>query len=125
MGNHEHVADPVEAELIRQLDRRRDDLLVRAETWSRSVGAMLDPRARVQKRSLWGVLGSLAPGLLGWLLPSKRSGKARIDPDAIGSSIKSMAGELLRDLGPGFLMSLAANLLRPTKPAASAAEDEE
>lgn len=108
--------DPVEAELIRQLELRRTELIARAEKLSRDVRASFAARKPIRRNPLGGVLGSALSGLAMGLLPSRRKGAAWEDPGGPGAYILSLAKGVLQEMGPAFLTTVLASLLRSSIP---------
>ena len=109
--------DPIELELVAELDRCRAELIVRAESFARSARGVFDPRERLRERGMGAALLSTVSGMLIGLLPSRRRSHSsdRGDSSGTGQAVLGIAQDLLKDLGPAFLTSIIAHLIGSTK----------
>lgn len=119
--------DPYEAQLLDDIQLRRAELMNRAESLRRAFVETFDPRERVKRNPLSGLLTSLGAGMfLGRMMPgrSTRGNGTTIapEPPPAESTLASIAVSMLPGLLPtlmplmGPLMSLLIPKKRPKPP---------
>ena len=115
------MSDRREAELIREVERSRAELLVRARALQSSAMAILDPRESIRRHPIRGIVLSLATGVILSALGRRREAGpvAGGQPPPQPHPLVSLAESLLPDLINGFLGPLIANLLVPPEPTGS------
>ena len=111
-GDGASPIDPVEAELMREVARRRADLTARAESFSAAVRTTLDPRPGVKRHLGRGLIASVATGVALGLFPSLRGPGKETEPGTSQVSARGIAGDILRNFGPPFLSGILSGFLR-------------
>ena len=102
--------DPHEAELLREIQQRRKELVSRAEAFRLTAIATFDPRERLRRHPLAGVLTSLGAGIVLALLPMippRREPQPAGARGGLDQALISFAAGLL----PGALPTLMSPLL--------------
>src|SRR5213594_3810216 len=110
------LMDPHEAELLREIQQRRKELVSRAEAFRRTAIATFDPREGLRRHPLAGVLTSLGAGVLLALLPMippKREPQAAGARGGLDQTLISFAAGLLPGALPALMSPLLSLLSRP------------
>ena len=106
--------DPTEAHLRSEVERRRANLLARAEAWRSSVAETFAPQAALLRSPLGSILTLVGAGIL-LALGSRRRAKASSDPKPRPRNPALVVAEdLLKDTLPALVARLVA--LAVTRP---------
>ena len=117
--------DAEEARLLAEIEARRADLVSRAHELRRSVTQTLDPRERIKRHPLRGLLTSVGTGIfLGRLMSGRPAARRNSEPEAAHaaepeSPLASLAASVLPTLLPTLLPAIVGPLASFIFPRAS------
>ena len=114
--------DAEEARLIADIRQRRADLVGRAEHMKRTLTEALDPRERIKRHPLRGLLTSVGTGIfLGRLISGRPARRSQAEPEPVApaepeSPLAALAAGLLPTLLPTLLPAVMGPLMSLVMP---------
>jgi len=106
--------DAEEARLLDEIKARREDIANHAENLKRSVTELLDPRERIKRHPLRGLLTTVGTGIvLGRLMGGRSIRKESIEPEPQSAEPDSPLLSFAASVLPGLLPTLLPAIVGP------------
>ena len=106
--------DTQEAKLLAEIRARRADLVMKAEGLKRTLTETFDPRERIKRHPLRGILSSVGAGMfLGRMMTGRASRRTGVEPEPAPPEPQSPLAALAAGVLPTLLPTLLPAVMGP------------